>query len=408
MRLELITTGTELMLGFTQNSHPAWLARQLAVIGVRISRQTAVADDRIEMRAALADAVARSDVVLMTGGLGPTSDDFTRDVAAELWNRKLSRDESVAAAIRERFAKRNLRMPDSVMAQAMVPEGARVLVNRNGTASGLAMEQDGKLLVLLPGPPRELQPMVTEYVIPMLQQRWPDSRPFECRVFKLAGMAESLIEERVAPVMRDLPDVELGYCARMGEVEVRIVSADPARADIAERNIRSVLGDNIYGMNDDRLEDVVVRQLTAAGLTLAVAESCTGGLITHRLTNVSGASAVLMAGYVTYANDAKMRDLGVTRETLAQYGAVGEPTAREMAEGARRRTGANLGLSVTGIAGPTGGTPEKPVGLVFIGLATATATVARRHVLLFDRETFKFFTSQLALELIRRELIGKH
>jgi nicotinamide-nucleotide amidase len=287
-----------------------------------------------------------------------------------------------------------------------VPQGAHILANRNGTAPGLCLEHNGKLVILLPGPPRELQPMFDEFVIPLLQQRHPAATPLVCRVFKVAGMPESTVEERVAPAMTDCADVELGYCARMGEVEVRIVASTSSRADTAEKRIRAALGDNIFGVDTERLEDVVVRQLATAGRTIAVAESCTGGLIAHRITNVSGSSAVFLAGHCTYSNEAKVRDLGVNKLTLAQYGAVSEATAREMATGVRQRTGADTGIAVTGIAGPTGGTPDKPVGLVFIALATPQQTVVRRHVLTFDRETFKSYVSQLALDMVRRSLAG--
>jgi nicotinamide-nucleotide amidase len=394
MRIELINTGSELMLGFTINTHLSHIARTLARNGWRLDRQTTVADNRAEMRAAIAEALARSDVLLVTGGLGPTSDDFTRDVVAELLGRKLIRDETIAAAITERFRKRDLRKPVSVDVQALVPEGAQVLPNPNGTAPGLAIEHSGKWIFLLPGPPRELKPMFEQYVLPLL----PRGRQQDCRVFKVVGLAESLVEERIGA----LPGIELGFCARMGEVEVRVIGDD---LDEPERHIRAALGDHIFGTGDDRLEDIVVKMLTAAGKTLAVAESCTGGQIAHRLTNVPGASNVFLSGCITYSNDEKMRLLGVGPETLAKHGAVSEEVAREMAEGCRRRSGADFALSTTGIAGPTGGTPEKPVGLVCIGFATPTRTEVKRHMLLFDRETFKFFASQYALDLVRRELL---
>lgn len=405
MRVELINTGTELMLGFTVNSHLNYIARKLADIGLRLDRQTTVADDRAEMRVVVADALQRSDILLITGGLGPTSDDFTRDVVAELLGRKLLRDDAIAAAIAERFRKRGIRMPDSVNVQALVPVGAQVLPNPNGTAPGLAIEHEKKLLVLLPGPPRELKPMFEQYVLPVLKQHYAGQSRFECRVFKVVGLAESLVEEKVAPALRDVPDIELGYCAKMGEVEVRVISNLKSTADEAEKRIRAALGDFIYGTGDDRLEDVVVKMLTAAHKTIAVAESCTGGIIANRLTNVSGASEVFLNGCVTYSNESKVRLLGVREETLKQFGAVSEEVAREMAEGVRTRSGADFGVSTTGIAGPTGGTPEKPVGLVFIGFATPTGTEVKRHLLHFDRETFKFFASQYALDAVRRELL---
>jgi nicotinamide-nucleotide amidase len=396
MRVELINTGSELMLGFTANTHLSYLAGKLAGIGLRIDRQITVGDDRAELRAALADSLARADILLVTGGLGPTSDDCTREVVAELLGLKLVRNDAVAADITEQFRKRRFKMPDSVLGQAMAPVGAQVLPNRHGTAPGLAIEHAGKLVVLLPGPPRELRPMFEEFVLPVL----PRGQAQDCRVFKVAGLPESIVEELVARVVTG---VELGYCARPGEVEVRVIGPGAGQA---ERRIRAALGDNIFGAGDDRLEDVVVRMLAQAGKTVATAESCTGGYVANRLTNVSGASNVFLAGWVTYSNESKIRELGVREETLRQHGAVSEEVCREMAEGARQRSGADFALSATGIAGPTGGTAEKPVGLVFIGLAGPTGTRVCRHQLSFDRETFKWFASQTALDILRRELLA--
>jgi len=406
VRVELINTGTELMLGFTVNAHLTYIARQLAGIGLRLDRQVAVADDRAEMRLAIEQALARSDVVIITGGLGPTADDFTRDVVAESLGRKLVRDEGVAAAIAERVRKRRIRLPESIYVQALVPVGAQVLPNRNGTAPGLALDHEGRLVLLLPGPPRELKPMFEEYVLPVLQKHFGAQARFDCRTFRVVGLAESIVEEKVAPALADLKDVELGYSAKMGEVEVRILSHLKSTADEAEKRIRAALGDAIYGTGDDRLEEVVVKMLAAAHKTIAVAESCTGGMISNRITNVSGSSEVFINGCVTYSNESKVRLLGVHEDTLKAHGAVSEEVAREMAEGVRVRSRADFGISTTGIAGPTGGTPEKPVGLVYIGLATPERTDVRRHILTFDRETFKFFVSQYALDAVRRELLA--
>ncbi|HUK81734.1 MAG TPA: competence/damage-inducible protein A [Verrucomicrobiae bacterium] len=407
MRVELVNTGSELLLGFTVNSHLNYIARQLAAIGLRLSRQTTVGDNRTEMRAAVTDALGCSNVVIITGGLGPTSDDFTRDVVAGLLGLKLVRDDAIATAIADRFRKRNIRLPESVNVQAMVPIGSQVLPNANGTAPGLAIEHEDKLVILLPGPPRELKPMFEQYVLPVLKKHFGQQPAFECRVLKVVGMAESLVEEKVAPVLADLNDIELGYCATMGQVEVRVISSLTSTVDQAETRIRAALGDHVFGAGDDRLEDVVVKMLVASRKTVAVAESCTGGLIANRLTNVSGASETFINGLVTYSNESKVRLLGVREETLKAHGAVSEEVAREMAEGVRTRSGTDFGVSTTGIAGPLGGTPEKPVGLVYIGFATPTQTVVHRHLLLFDRETFKLFASQIALDLVRLECLRK-
>jgi nicotinamide-nucleotide amidase len=405
VRVELINTGSELILGFTVNSHLNYIARQLGQIGLRLNRQTTVADDRDEMRATVADALQRSDVLIITGGLGPTADDLTREVVADLLGRKLVRDEAVAAHIAERIRQRRIRLPESIYVQALVPEGARVLPNQNGTAPGLVIDHAGKLVLLLPGPPRELKPMFGEQVMPLLEKRFATQTRLDCRIFKVVGLAESIVEETVAPALAGLKEIELGYSAKMGEVEVRVISSLKSVADAAEERIRAALGDTVFGTGDNRLEEVVVNLLAAAHATIAVAESCTGGLIANRITNVSGSSAVFLNGWVTYSNESKMQLLGVREATLKEFGAVSEEVAREMVEGARRRSGADFALSTTGIAGPTGGTPEKPVGLVYIGLATPTRTEVGRHMLVFDRETVKFFASQYALDMARRELL---
>ena len=400
MRIELITTGSELLLGFTVNSHANYIARQLSDRGLRLVRQTTVADDRAEMRALVAEALGRSDIILITGGLGPTSDDFTRDVVAELLGLGMRRDESVVAQITDRYRQRGLVLREQILVQALVPVGAEVLANRHGTAPGLLLKHAGKQIFLLPGPPRELYPMFEKQVVPHL----PAGSRLDCRVFKVACMSESTIEQAVAPVLADLPELELGYCARMGEVEVRIIAATTTATE-AERRIRAALGVNIFGVHTDRLEEVVVKLLTAAGQTVATAESCTGGLIAQRLTNVSGASAVFPVGYVTYSNAAKVRLLGVPETILRNAGAVSEAACRQMAEGARREGRVDYAVSATGIAGPTGGTTEKPVGLVFVGLASPRGTTVQQHLLNLDRETFKQLVSQYALDMLRRELL---
>jgi nicotinamide-nucleotide amidase len=311
-------------------------------------------------------------------------------------------------------------MPPSVKIQAMVPAGARVLTNLNGTAPGLAIEinpnpfrADNRRswLVLLPGPPRELRPMFSDLVLPLVLKEFPLERPFVCRTLRTTGMGESAVEEKIAPPLQSLlPEgLELGYCARVGEVDVRLVAHGEKAAAIvgqAEEIIRQLLGPLIFALDDETLESSVVRLLAAQKKTLALAESCTGGFIANRITNVPGASAVLVCGLVTYSNDAKKNLLGVSEETLAEHGAVSAAVARQMAEGARLRNGTDYALAVTGIAGPGGGTEQKPVGTVFIALAGPDGTEAHARFNAFDRETFKFITSQQALEMLRRTLCG--
>jgi nicotinamide-nucleotide amidase len=419
MNIELINTGSELMLGRVLNTHQQWLCRQLADLGYFVTRQIAVADTADDIEQAVREALGRADFIVTTGGLGPTSDDITRDRIAALLGRKLTEDPAIVAHVESFFAKRNRPMPASTRVQAMVPDGALVLHNAHGTAPGLALHvspnpfrTDGKAswLVMLPGPPRELRPMFTNQVAPLLKEKLPLDGDFVCRTLRTVGIGESYLEERIAASLKPLMDagLELGYCAHSGAVDVRFVARGcGADADVAEaaRIVYKLAGEHIFGEGDDELEQVLVRRLTEQKQTLALAESCTGGFIANRITNVPGASAVLLAGLVTYSNAAKQHFLGVRAESLAAHGAVSEAVAREMAEAARARTGADFALAVTGIAGPGGGTPEKPVGTVFIALASARGTKVINPVNRYDRETFKYLTSLQALELLRRELL---
>lgn len=416
VRIEMINTGSELMLGRVLNTHQQWLCRQLADLGYVVNRQVAVDDSAVAIQEAVAEALARADLVLVTGGLGPTSDDRTRDLIAELLGRTLREDVAVVEHIRRMFADRKRPLPASTRVQALIPEGAMVLMNDHGTAPGLVMEPSAsdarlqaRLLILLPGPPRELRPMFLEQVVPLLRRHLPVEAGFVCRTLKTTGLGESMVEEKIVGPLLALTQagLELGYCARMGEVDIRFVARGPQAAEQveqAERLTRQVLGELVFGVDDESLESVVVRRLTALKKTLVLAESCTGGAISHRLTNVPGASAAFRAGLVTYSNEAKQSFLGVRPETLEQHGAVSERVAREMAEGAREKTGADYGISVTGIAGPSGGSSDKPVGTVWMALATARGTQAQWRLNSFDRETFKFITTQQALDLLRREL----
>jgi len=406
------------MLGRVLNTHQQWLCRQLADLGYVVDRQVAVADSAPAILSAVRQALAEADLVIVTGGLGPTSDDRTRDLLAELLGRKLREDAAVLANIERFFTNRKRPMPATTKVQAQVPEGALVLANVHGTAPGLALDlspnpfrADGEStwLIMLPGPPRELRPMFTQQVVPLLRAKFPLPTPFVCRTLKTTGIGESLVEDKIAGPLKPLVEagLEIGYCARVGEVDVRLVATGRDAAEkvkAAEQIVRTSIGHHVFGAEDDELEAVIVRLLTERKQTIAVAESCTGGRIADRLTNVPGASAVFRCGLVTYSNEAKMTFLGVRQETIAMHGAVSEAVAREMAEGARQRSGADYALSVTGIAGPGGGTVEKPVGTVFIALASATRTVVLNPMNPYDRETFKLVTSQQALELLRRTL----
>lgn len=410
MNIEIINTGAELMLGRVLNSHQQWLCRQLADHGYVVDRQVAVDDCGPSIQGAVREALARADLIIVTGGLGPTSDDRTRELIAELLGRPLREDAAVVAHVASFFTARQRPMPASTRVQALVPEGATVLSNAHGTAPGLAIDTPrGGLLIMLPGPPRELQPMFTTQVLPMIRQRFPLALPFVCRTLKTTGLGESWVEEKIAAALRPFTEagMELGYCARNGEVDVRFVRRGanaPAEVAEAERIVRGLLGEFIYGVDDERLETVIVRELTNRRQTVAFAESCTGGYLSNQLTNVPGASAVFLGGLVTYSNDAKQSLLGVRAETLAAHGAVSEAVAREMAEGARLRLKADYAIAVTGIAGPGGGTADKPVGTVWMALSSARPTLTRRALNRYDRDTFKYVTAQQILEWLRRNL----
>ncbi len=421
MVVELINTGSELMLGRVLNTHQQWLCRQLADLGYTVSRQVAVPDTGADIEQAVRESLSRADLILTTGGLGPTSDDITRDRIAQLLGKALHEDAGVLARLKHFFESRNRVMPQSTRVQALIPEGGLILENAQGTAPGLGLEVKpnpfrpagaASWLLMLPGPPRELRPMFTHVVVPLLKQILPPPLVFVCRTVRATGIGESVVEERVGEPLQSLvaAGLELGYCARPGQVDVRLAARGPnAEEQVrqAEQIVCARLGHHHFGLEADELEAVLVRLLTQRKETLALAESCTGGCIADRLTDVPGASAVLLAGLVTYSNAAKQKFLGVQAETLARHGAVSEPVARQMAEGARQATGADYALSVTGIAGPSGGTPAKPVGTVFIGLAGPFETVVEQQFNPYDRETFKQVTSQQALELLRQKVMAR-
>lgn len=408
-----------MLLGRVLNTHQQWLCRRLADLGYRVNRQACVADDGPSIEAAVRESLGRSpDLVITTGGLGPTSDDITRELIARLIGRKLVMDHRVKSKIESYFLARQRVAPPKSEVQAMVPEGALVLPNANGTAPGLAIELNPNpfspekkptCLILLPGPPRELHPMFLDVVAPLLGKQLPLTEEFVCRTLRTTGMGESLVENKIAPALDALvkAGLEIGYCARIGEVDVRLVARGDKAVDIvkqAENLVSALLGEIIFGHEDETLESAVVRLLSEQKKTVALAESCTGGLLANRFTNVPGASAVFMAGLVTYSNDSKKSLLGVKQKTLTSKGAVSEEIAREMAEGARKALNTDYAISITGFAGPSGGSASKPVGTVFIGLSSANGTVVQRQFNNFDRDTFKFVTSQQALNMLRLEL----
>jgi nicotinamide-nucleotide amidase len=410
MRAILINTGTELLLGDVQDAHLAFIAREILPLGLRIEERRTVPDSDV-IRRTLTELFPHCEILFVTGGLGPTTDDITREMVAESLGVKLHQDSQLLAWLQQRLRVRGIKWTSSIARQADVIAGARVLPNEYGSASGFYLKANINPSILsphvfiLPGPPRELQPMFTKFAMPILKSIIEVPLPVERRSYRIAGVGESLVEKASGEKVLAIPGIELGYCARPWEVEVRIIG-QPDAIQTADAIIRDELGVSIFSDNDETLEEVVVRLLKQRKHTLATAESCTGGLISNKITNVSGASEVFLAGYVTYSNAAKTDVLNVDSKLINREGAVSETVARAMAEGARTRATSNYGLATTGVAGPKGGSDEKPVGTVYIALASADSkTIARKFFFPTDRETFKQLATQAALDLLRRRLL---
>lgn len=406
MRIEVINTGTELVLGNTLNTHGAWFGRELFKLGLRIERQTTVPDGDA-IRESLSESVSRADVVIVTGGLGPTSDDLTREVTAEVLGIDLITDEAVLAGLEHFFAIRNRPMADANRKQARVPVGADVLPNPNGTAPGVYVPPrlNGRghaAVFLLPGPPRELHPMFRDEVVPRLRALAGAEVAAGCTELKFTGVGESDFHQGIDARLAEIEGLEIGYCAHVGEVDLRLIGSDEARA--AGREIAlAEFGEFLINEDGRSLEETVIRLFAAKGWTLATAESCTGGLISSRITDVAGSSAVFTHGFITYANEAKRDVLGVDEALLQRHGAVSEEVARAMAEGALRVSGADAAVAVTGIAGPGGGTDDKPVGTVWLAWAVKGGeTKASRGFHPRNRKDFKLAVSQTALDGLRR------
>ena len=410
MRAILINTGTELLLGDVQDAHLAFIAREILPLGLRIDERRTVPDTNV-IRRTVTELFPRCEILFVTGGLGPTTDDISREMVAESLGLELRQDPQLLAWLQQRLQLRGIKWSSGIARQADVLAGAQVLPNENGSAPGFYLKANINARVVsphvfvLPGPPRELQPMFTKFAMPILKSIIEVPLPVERRSYSIAGVGESLVENAIGEKVLAIPGIELGYCARPGEVEVRIIG-NPNAIRAADAVIRRELGVSIFSDNNEALEAVVVTLLKERKETLATAESCTGGLIANQITNVSGASEVFLAGYVTYANSAKSDVLNVDSKLIDKHGAVSEAVARAMAEGAHTRAASTYGLATTGIAGPTGGSDEKPVGTVYIALASGDSeTVAKKFLFPTDRETFKQLAAQAALDLLRRRLL---
>ena len=411
MIAEIVSVGTELLLGQIVNSDAQYLARRLSEAGVTLHHQATVGDNPARLRAALELALSRADIVITTGGIGPTADDITKELSAEALGLPMALNEEAARQLRAWFERSGHTMTENNLRQAMFAEGAVVLPNGHGTAPGCIARVGEKAVINLPGPPRELFPMFDAGVMPYLEAR--SGARILSRYLRIYGMGESAVESKLTDLIATSQNPTLATYCTLGEVQLRLTvrcteGEDPtAPLDALEAEVRARLPDVIYAVTDDphyTLEQATVAALLSGGKTLALAESCTGGLIASRLVNIPGASGALLEGHVPYANEAKTRVLGVPEDTLRAHGAVSEETARAMAEGLYGRSGADICLSVTGVAGPGGGTEDKPVGLVWFGLCVSGSTSAEKKIYTGDRNRIRTLAALFGMDLVRRSV----
>lgn len=412
MNAEIIAVGSELLTPHRLDTNSLYLTEKLNALGIEVRLKTVVGDDPKRLAEVFRAALGRSRLIILTGGLGPTEDDVNRDVVAEVLGRPLRGVAEIRRQIEARFRRFGRTMSKNNARQALVPEGAEWLENKMGTAPGLWIEQDGIIVVLLPGPPPELEAMFEATCLPRLtSSRWrPPGRQIHTRIYKVVGLAESEVDQRIASIYKEYRNPATTVLATPGAIEVhlraRASSKEEAEALLSELGdkIELALGDHVFSSQGESLEEVVGMYLVMRQKTLAVAESCTGGLVSERLTQIPGSSDFFLGGAVCYSNELKTKIAGVPASLIEESGAVSKPVAQALAEGIRKRTGASIGVGITGIAGPGGGTPEKPVGLVFIALADERGTQVRQFRFPGDRERVRLWASQAALEMIRRRV----
>jgi nicotinamide-nucleotide amidase len=408
----ILAVGSELLGTSRTDTNSLFLTAGLEALGIRLVRKACSGDGWDDLVAEVRIAFGRAPLLVMTGGLGPTDDDRTKEAVAHVFGRELVRDDEILARLRERFAKRGFPMPKVNEKQADVIAGATVLKNPRGSAPGYLVDDGARVAVLLPGVPAEMRGMWSETAAALVIGRFPSGGGIHRRTLKVAGMAESAVEEKVQPVYAAFPSNPVTILAATGEILLQFTALGSdeeasAQLDRMESAFRGVLGDDIFGKDDDTLEAIVGGLFRKARKTLAIAESCTGGTLAGRITDAPGSSDYFLGGAVTYANEAKVALAGVNPATLERTGAVSEETAREMAEGIRKRFGASVGFAVTGIAGPGGGTPEKPVGLVHVALADEDGTVVHRRLRMpGDRAMVRRWTTSIALSMLRIHLLG--
>jgi nicotinamide-nucleotide amidase len=407
LKAEIIAIGSELLTPHRTDTNSLWLTERLNSVGISVHLKTVVGDDEARMEDTAREALKRSDVIIATGGLGPTEDDVTRKVFARATGRQLLLDYDILAHIRERLTSRGYQMTPNNERQALVPRGATVLPNPNGSAPGIKMEQDGKLLILLPGPPRENQPMFDACVMPDLEKMSRGVRIAK-RVLKVTGIGESQLDDKIAPIYGQYTNPATTILFTDSELEIHLAATaeSVARAEqIVEEltdKLEEAIGDNLYSTRGETLEQVLGDRLRLKRYTIATAESCTGGLVAERITKVPGSSDYFVGSIISYTDEMKSRLLGVPQEMIERHTAVSGEVAEAMARGIKERTGATIGVSVTGIAGPSGGTQAVPVGTVYVGLADDVMTTNRRLVLPGDRHLVRWRASTVALEMVRR------
>ncbi len=411
MKAEIIAVGTEILLGDIINSNAQYLAQELAALGIDMYYQQVVGDNEDRIIHAFEEAYSRSDIIITTGGLGPTADDLTKEVAAKYFNKELLQHEESIEKIKSYFRFRERKMTENNLKQGLIPEGAIVINNNNGTAPGVIIEENNKIMIILPGPPKEMKPMFEDTVKGYLQKK--SDSILVSKVIKILGIGESAVADELKDIMDAQTNPTIAPYAKEVGVLLRITAKAKTQEEAlklikpVEEEIKNRLGDNVYATEDINLEDVVAELLIEKKLTISTAESCTGGMIAATLINYPGISEVLLEGAVTYSNEAKHKRLGVKNETLEKYGAVSEETAREMAIGIAKTANTDVSIVTTGIAGPGGGTEEKPVGLVYIGVYVQGEVIVKRCIFNGNRSRVRLQATTTGLDMLRRILIKK-
>jgi nicotinamide-nucleotide amidase len=406
MNAEILAVGTELLMGQIANTNAQYISSRLPEVGVNVYYHSVVGDNPARLKECLNIAFGRSDVIIMTGGLGPTKDDITKETVAELLNLKLVLHEESLEIMKAFFARLNRSMVESNVKQAYLPEGSRIIMNSSGTAPGCIIEKEGKIIIMLPGPPSEMKPMFEDTVVDYFKEK--SEYRLESKFLHVFGIGESDMENMLIDLVNSQTNPTIAPYAKEGEVTLRITARYKKEGDNEDiitpvvGEIKRRLGNMLYSTENKNLEEVTAELLMTKGITVSAAESCTGGLVSSKLTNVPGVSKIFNRGIVSYSNQSKMENLGVKPETLDKYGAVSEQTAVEMAQGMRKVSGTDIAVSITGIAGPDGGTPEKPVGLVYVAVADGYEVRCKELRLLGSRTRIRNLTALHAFDMIRR------